>query len=54
VEELEGQLLEQEGRLLEQEEMEDTRAQVLACELNTNSREASLRDQEAKLVAQER
>jgi hypothetical protein len=38
----------------ERKALEDARAQVLARELNADSREADLRDQEARLVARER
>jgi hypothetical protein len=38
----------------EQKALEDARAQILAHELNANSREIGLRDQEARLAALER
>jgi hypothetical protein len=38
----------------EQKDLEDARAQILTCELHTNSRETGLRDQEARLAAWER
>jgi hypothetical protein len=34
--------------------LEDAHAQILACELDADSRETGLRDQEARLVARER
>jgi hypothetical protein len=39
---------------LEQKALEDARAQILVCELNADSQDTGLRDQEARLVARER
>jgi hypothetical protein len=48
--------LDRRGANLEREHtaLEDARAQILACELDADARETGLRDQDARLVAQER